>query len=93
MARSERWALNGREQAREVGALSVLVRDAGDGLWRAWIRGERGEVRVFEGTEKDAKEAARTAERLVLDAIRWGAIEAAARIEEWAMTRDIELAG
>ncbi len=93
MARNERWSLNGREQTREVGALSVVVKDAGDGVWRAWIRGERGEVRVFEGTEKDAKEAARTAERLVLDSIRWGAVEAAARIEEWATARDIELAG
>jgi hypothetical protein len=92
MARSERWSLNGREQTREVGALSVVVEDAG-GVWRAWIRGERGELRVCEGTEKEAKVAAMTAEKLALDSIRWGAIEAAARIEEWATARDIELAG
>lgn len=93
MERNERWALNGRSQTREVGPISVHVEDGGGGIWRTHVRGERGGVRVWEGSETGAKEAAATVEKLLLDAIRWGASEGAAHVEEWATGRDRELAG
>lgn len=89
----ERYSLNGRDQVREVGPLAVHVEDGGGGIWRTTVRGERGEVRVWEGSETGAKEAALAAEKLLLDAIRWGAEEGAAHVEEWATARDKEIAG